>query len=510
MPQNATILPDSTPNFSGGMDSWDPPQDLQPNQYFSAMNLDLETSAVLQTRPGTRKNGNSPETAAISNIWFYDTAAAQQLFSAVNNKLYFWNNATWTQVSTFAISTTNRVAFKQAIDNLFISDGVNSVKRWNGTTETDEGTAATSCPKALLLEWISGYLLASGVAGFPDYIFYPGTPLTFNTYDAPNGNFIRIGEGSGGKIKAMKMWDNNNLVVCKTNETWLVDVDPTVDLLTSSWQRSRLHPTVGCVASETMVQVGHDMWWLSNAGVISLQRLYQESQTDVSPSVSEPMRAILDQLNHSAVGLSSAFYWRNRYFLSVPIASSATPNFVLVYNTITACWVGFWSNLNATCFAIQNFADDSRLVYGDVHGNVKALMDRPTDGIFDDDGTAIATSLVSRGFTWQTLVNQKLPVTVDVRFYNSQTICSLDMLLNQLSTEHIADGIVTGVPGPALPVALPFNLGGQGTQQLEFPTGAVGMQFMAQYILTTQMGFVAYRSIVGGAIMQTPQVQKKQ
>jgi hypothetical protein len=501
---NRPVEDDLCLDFQGGMNCRQTPNLLKENEYPEGMNLDMAGNVLLQVRPGVRINGTAIAAHPIRGLYFYDIAGTEQLFAACDNTINYWDGSAWAAPSGYTPSTASWVEMVQANDLLFLSDGTANVHSWNGSAFTDEANTNTDPPRCTIMEYIVGRLLCTGVATAPDTIYYSNAlaPQTF----ARSTNNIRVGDGEGQAIVAMRKWDNFNLTVLKENSLWNVECNPPAT--PSSWTISPIHRGVGCVAPRTLCQVGDDMWFLSRHGVRSVRRLYQETQRQVSPPISEPIKPILDRINWSNVAKSTAIYWNNRYLLSVPLDSSSEPNYVLVFNTITESWTAYWTNLNVTAFAIQAFGGDARLVIGDTIGKVRKLMDRGSDSTWDDDGAAIPTKLVPRGLMFGDLQSEKTGKTVQVDFYKSQAQCTLTMLLDQSQQKVIDTGIETGSTDPILPVALDFILGFEGIKRIKRSLQTKGRFYMAQFAITTTSGYIAIRSIIASAFIETLKYRK--
>ena len=108
-------------------------------------------------------------------------------------------------------------------------------------------------------------------------------------------NSFRVGGGEGEAIVALKSWDVTNLLVYKESSTYLVQPDPAAEV--ANWPIQQVSDTVGCVAANTAVQGGADVWWLSKQGVVSIRRMQQETQREISAAISVPVQSYIDRIN---------------------------------------------------------------------------------------------------------------------------------------------------------------------------------------------------------------------
>lgn len=156
-------------------------------------------------------------------------------------------------------------------------------------------------------------------------------------------NSLRVGGGDGQPITGLKAWDNFNLLVFKRLATYLVTTDPTLSV--AQWTVEKVSSTVGCVAGRTAVQVGADVWWLSGQGVVSVRRLAQETQREITSSISAPIRDVMSRINWGTVNTSCAAFHDNKVFFALPLDGVTTPNSLLVFDTLHQAWLDEWTGL---------------------------------------------------------------------------------------------------------------------------------------------------------------------
>jgi len=159
-------------------------------------------------------------------------------------------------------------------------------------------------------------------------------------YFAAN-NSLRVGGGDGQPITGLKSWDNFNLLVFKGLSTYLVTTDPLAPL--AEWRVEKVSGTVGCVAARSAVQVGADVWWLSGQGIVSVRRLAQETQREISSSISLPVGDVVSRINWSHAHTACAAFHDNKVLFALPVNGSTKPNLVLVYDTFAQVWLDGWT-----------------------------------------------------------------------------------------------------------------------------------------------------------------------
>jgi hypothetical protein len=95
---------------------------------------------------------------------------------------------------------------------------------------------------------------------------------------------------------------------------------------------------VGCVARNSIQRLSNGLVFLSDNGVYqtTFQDLYNLRGRDLP--LSEPIQPWIDRINWSAVDKSTSIYYRNRYYLAVPIDGSTLNNAIFVYNFLNREW----------------------------------------------------------------------------------------------------------------------------------------------------------------------------
>ena len=104
---------------------------------------------------------------------------------------------------------------------------------------------------------------------------------------------------------------------------------------------------IGCVAKDSIVQVGNNLFFLSDSGIYgaSFQDLYNLRGNDVP--LSESINGTINLINRDLWQNSSAVYFDNKYYIAVPLDSvdsdgnrirATKNNAVLIYNFINKQW----------------------------------------------------------------------------------------------------------------------------------------------------------------------------
>lgn len=517
-----TPVPEDIRSFEGGMVSNVRPNAIADNESAYLVNMQVSKRGFVQTRRGLLRLPGSiyVEDGSgfsggrnINGAFFYDTISFKYLIMSNNNYLWRYTGSGWVLLSPVYSAFGGFTTMVQGNDILYLTTPGNNLWSWNGTSFANLGNrvgpgVSTFPPNSpSFIVWHTQRLVAGGMALSPDTVEFSNF-LNGSQWNFPD-QALRVGGGDGDPITGLVGWTDFNLVVLKRHSIWLIDCNPQAPV--AEFQIRRIHPFIGTVAPRTAVQVGSDIFVLTDHGVRSIRRtIAAENQEDIGPSLSEPVDDIIARINQAAIGLSNACYWNNRYFLSVALDSSPTCNTVLVYNTLTSTWDGIWTGWNATCFTIRAIASGAtRLIVGTTNGKALEWQDyiapaNETVGHYRDESYDGATTVpipsdyISRamefgsGNTPKTGLN--LEVEYDFNSFSEAYPAATNTFVSRMDDEKA--GVEIGkLVSPRSPqrVALDLQAGGQ-FQEL-------------QARITTTGGKVTIRRVRAAAFHDTMELQ---
>tara|TARA_R110001592_G_scaffold127055_1_gene338567 strand:- start:2196 stop:4151 length:1956 start_codon:yes stop_codon:yes gene_type:complete len=237
------------------------------------------------------------------------------------------------------------------------------------------------------------------------------------TFDDVPGKF-RMNAGTADFIVGLHSFADDALLVFNRNSIHLIS--GTSRLVTAS--QSLITDEVGCVAKNSIVQVGNNLLFLSDNGVygLSFQDLYNLRGNDYP--LSEPIDKTIQNINKDAWSKSVGVYHDNKYYLAVPIGEGVNfNNKIIIYNFLNKQWESIDSVDKEVNFDFENLivAGDglTRGVYAiNAFGGVHRLDDRldGIDRITADPSTAglitthqISSEITTRKFTLQSIDRKK-------------------------------------------------------------------------------------------------------
>ena len=203
--------------------------------------------------------------------------------------------------------------------------------------------------------------------------------LDTDTYDQIYAQY-RFNAGEADFNVGLHSFSEDNLMVFNRNSIHLIS--NTTSLQGASTKL--LTNEVGCVARQSIIQVGNQVIFLSDNGVYSTQFFDAYNLRGTDTPLSEPINVTIQRINKAHWDKSVAVYFDNRYFLAIPLDNSTKNNAIIIYNFLNKQWESI-DQVNDTDFHISNLLvvgeGDDRGVYAvnDLGGVQK--LDERVDGV---------------------------------------------------------------------------------------------------------------------------------
>jgi hypothetical protein len=166
--------------------------------------------------------------------------------------------------------------------------------------------------------------------------------LDINTYDdVPNTK--QLTAGTADFIVGLHSFSDDQLLIFNRNS--IHTITSTINI--SQAVTSLVTGEIGCVAKDSIVQVGGNLFFLSDSGIYgaSFQDLYNLRGNEVP--LSEAIDKTIRLINRDLWQNSSAVYFDNKYYIAVPLDSidsegnrirATKNNAVIIYNFINKQW----------------------------------------------------------------------------------------------------------------------------------------------------------------------------
>ena len=351
------------------------------------------------------------------------------------------------------------------------------------------------------------------MAGISDAAYDPATVFFSDYLDGKTWlitESIQVGS-DGDAIIALKSWRNNTLLVFKAGSVWAIVCDPLVDdsgnkLSPAYWTVNKISDSYGVVARETIAQVGNDVWFLSKRGVCSVQRAVAADENEMQAlPISTPIQNYIDRINWEYAYRSSAVYFKDRYFLSIPIDGAMSPNVVLVYNTIMQKWQGVWDGtaMRATGYTkvIENGIEN--LVWRTHDGTAYRFIDDDNESAYDlCEGYQeyFEQCIITKSYVWEAPFNQKRALEIELEFYDSKGVAALFVNCDGKGEIPVAENMAIST-AKHLPLKLPFSLCERNTTNFKYNLRTLPRFREIQVIIKTRNGRARLRNININAIV---------
>ena len=203
--------------------------------------------------------------------------------------------------------------------------------------------------------------------------------LDSDSYDQMYAQY-RFNAGEADFNVGLHSFSEDKLMVFNRNSIHLVA--NTTSIAASSARL--LTNEVGCVARQSIIQVGNQVIFLSDNGVYSTQFFDEYNLRGTETPLSEPINVTIQRINKAHWDKSVGVYFDNRYFLAVPLDNSTKNNAIIIYNFLNKQWESI-DQVNDADFHISNLLvvgeGDARGVYAvnDIGGVQK--LDERVDGV---------------------------------------------------------------------------------------------------------------------------------
>ena len=165
--------------------------------------------------------------------------------------------------------------------------------------------------------------------------------LDSNTYDRIYGSF-RFNAGASDFTVGIVSFTEDSILIFNKNSIYRVSgtVNPqnaTTQVLTNE---------IGALARKSIVQVGKNVFFLSDNGVYSLEFFDEYNLRGTQTPLSEPIQNTIEQIDQRFAKNSTAVYFNNRYYIAVPLKTNpdgslndnGVNNAILVYNFLNNQW----------------------------------------------------------------------------------------------------------------------------------------------------------------------------
>lgn len=154
-------------------------------------------------------------------------------------------------------------------------------------------------------------------------------------------NYFAINTGSQDALVGLFPLNDTTLICGKTRSIHaMTNVYGTNSDIASNAIAEVLTTECGFASPRCAVQVGNDVWFLSNGhGIMSVTATAEGRNLGVSIPASDAMQKTVEQINWSRARSAVAASWGNKVYFAVPVGSAGWR--VMVYDTRQQAWAGY-------------------------------------------------------------------------------------------------------------------------------------------------------------------------
>lgn len=384
-------------------------------------NIEYVEGGAARKRMGYQTTGSGLSTAPKGLGQFISEAANYPITSDAGVLKKYQSGGWSTLAGAVTLDTTADITLTSLFQKTYAWDGVNGGVVFDGTTVTRPGTM----PKAKFSVIYKGYHVASGVDGQPFRLYFSpiAEPSRFTRAAAVGGGGIELNDATnvpgatvftgdntpqaidinkndGQKVTGLGFFQDV-LIVFKENSIYQLYFNTS-----GSFVVERISSSYGAVCHGAIASVENDCYFLTDKGVYVLgnePNYYASIRTN---ELSSRIKNLLQQINPAQYRKCRAYYYDDRYFLSVPLGQSTTCNAMIVYDRRFYAWA-YWTNVNANdMLAFKDKDGDGKThFYFTEYGS--ASMCEFVPGLYSDKGAAIEATFITRAFEGKALDREK-------------------------------------------------------------------------------------------------------
>lgn len=360
-----------------------------------------------------------------NGIGQYMSESSNYILTSDGGTIKKFTSGVWSALpGAITLDSVANINFTALFQKTYGWDGVNGGVVWDGTTLTRPGTM----PRAKASVTYKGYHVAFGVAGQPFRLYLaPSNEPSRFTYDPVNATpatddidlinatevpgatvftgsaaprAIDINKNDGQKIIGCGFFQDL-LIVFKERSIYQVYFNAS-----NGFVVERISASYGAVSHGSICSVENDCYFLTDKGVFVLGNEPNYYATIRTNELSSRIRGLIEQINPALYEKCRSIYWKDRYFLTVPMTTSTINNSIIVYDRRFYAWAE-WTNLNANDFLF--FVDKDVDGKGHFYFTDSSLprLNEFTPGVWSDNGNPITQTIRTRAFEGKGLEIEK-------------------------------------------------------------------------------------------------------
>lgn len=409
--QSVKTIKDET--FPAGYNDKYSPQNVPDGYCITAQNCFLTERNIAQ-RSGYSTVGTNTNNLLVSKAILgggrFNSGATKQILKAYDNAgdtdthLAYWaGSGDWTKITNEFVTHANRVEMEMATGNMYITNGVDAVIKWDGANSS----TPAGFPITKYLCWYHNYMFAANNSAAKSRLYFSNVaaPETWGGSD-----YVDVVPDDGYEITGLARF-KDDLVIGKQNRVHVLSGWSDADFTISSTYVTD-KTAYGCVAGRTMLDVGRYFFYLSIIGdVPHIVALEQTQYNTIIPVgiVSNDIEGTMKTINRDYISGSCGFFDGRKAWFFVPTGSSTYNNTCIVVDlTISGfvstgaanVWQGGWTKhtgIRANVMFASDIDGENDIYFGEALASETSKM-YIMDTSNTDDGDAIEFVYESRNF----------------------------------------------------------------------------------------------------------------
>lgn len=294
-------------------------------------------------------------------------------------------------VTTLAsgLSTSDRWQFATMNDILWMVNGTDTNKKWDGTTFGTQGGTPPTCKYIVVHKNLMFLAGTSATNRSRLYFSLLGDPETWNVL-----NFIDVGKGDGDSITGLGIL-NDQLAIFKDHSTWVLQGDAA-----SNFVLRKASEEAGAVVGQSVAPLKQTLVHLARDGVYFFDGVRVAL---ASEKITKTLLGMNQRQLQQAASIAVSLGYTRKYYLALPEGTSTTNTTILVFDSLRAAW-SVYRGMPAGEFALWRQFNADTVVFGSA--TTGQVYDMDTG--YNDDGAAIDAFFITKALDFKALDALKL------------------------------------------------------------------------------------------------------
>lgn len=428
-----------------------------------AQNCFLDNNEIIQRFGYSMIANDTGEGKPNLGFLAYETPTLKQLLKINDNaggtaaNLFYWTGTgNWVKVTTSTFTAGLPVSMVVANGNVYMSNGTDTVKKWNGTTLS----TVAAIPARKYLAWFHNFLFSMDKSRV--YISAISDPETF-----PVNSYIDLNPDDGDQITGNSQI-KDELTISKYNKMYTFQ-----GWTEASFSISQVNEKLaayGATSHDSFTNIGSDLLFMSFGGGIphirSL-RITEQSSTTYGGIITNDQEGTMRGLSKGQLNKAASVFDGRKAWFFMPNGSSTFNDLTLVYDTVTQ-GVTKHTGIYAARGVLSTITGTQAVYFADSRNAKVYVFDTSTD----DDGADIEFIYKSKRFQPdQTRYNKFKYLYLQ---YDRTSTGSLGVYTSVDDYDpELVDTLDLNAPGSVFPFTFPFLFSAttQGDARVELPYG---------------------------------------